>query len=132
MSAIHRYGSDSPWEDQVAYSRVVRHGNYISVAGTTAVIDGAIVGKGNAYEQAMCIFKKIQMAIEKAGGSMEGILRTRIYVSHIQRDWEAIGRAHKAFFDPHRPVATMVEVQALIDPDLLLEVEAEAVIEYNE
>lgn len=125
---IERFGSNAPWEDQVGYCRVVKHGNHISVAGTTAVIDGQIIGKGDAYKQAVCIFQKIKDVIEQAGGSLSGIIRTRIYVTNIQRDWEAIGKAHNEFFDDNRPVATMVEIQALIDPDLLIEVEAEALI----
>ena len=121
---IQRFGTDSPWEDQVAYCRMVKRGNHISVAGTTAVLNGEIVGKNDAYAQAVCVFQKIKDAVENADGKLSGILRTRMYVTNIQRDWEAIGRAHKEFFDEHRPVATMVEVKALIDPDLLIEVEA--------
>ena len=116
------------WEKEVGYSRAVRIGNLVEVSGTVAAEGTEIIGENNVEEQAQYIFQKIERALQTAGASLNDVVRTRIYVVNIQRDWEIIGRVHGAFFKNILPVTTMVEVAALIDPKLLLEVEATAVI----
>lgn len=119
--------SGAPWEEIVGYSRAVRMGNVIEVAGTTAIDEeGQIVGKGDAYAQTRYILEKIRRVLEQAGGSMEDVIRTRMFVTDIG-DWEAIGRAHGEYFQMVRPASTMVEVKALIQPGMLVEIEATAV-----
>ncbi|MEN9609371.1 MAG: hypothetical protein RLZZ628_185 [Bacteroidota bacterium] len=118
------------WESIVGYSRAVRAGNIIEVAGTTAVEEGKIVGIGNPYEQTKCILNKIKNAIEALGGDIRGVTRTRMFVTNIQ-DWQEIGRAHGEMFGEIRPVTTMVEVKALIDKELLVEIEATVVMPLN-
>jgi len=118
--------SDSPWEDIVGYSRAVRVGNIIEVAGTTAVEGDMIIGKGNIYEQAMFVFQKIEKALQQAGASLNDVVRTRMYVTDIT-NWEDVGKAHAAFFKEIKPVATMVEVNKLIHEDLLIEIEVTAI-----
>jgi enamine deaminase RidA (YjgF/YER057c/UK114 family) len=121
--------SGTKWEETVGYSRAVRAGNLVVVAGTTAVDEGgAVVGPGNAYAQARFILAKIEKALAAAGASLEDVIQTRMYVSDI-RQWEAIGRAHGEVFGSVRPAATMVEVKALIDPALLVEIEVLAVVD---
>ena len=123
-----RVSSGGPWEGVVGYSRAVRVGPHVYVAGTTATDEtGAIVGIGDAYAQTAHTLRKIAAALHVAGARMQDVVRTRMYVTDISR-WEEIGRAHGEHFASVRPVATMVEVKALIDPDMLVEIEVEAYV----
>ncbi|HEX2905438.1 MAG TPA: RidA family protein [Phototrophicaceae bacterium] len=120
--------SGAKWENIVGYSRAVRIGNIVEVAGTTAVDEnGVVVGEGDVYTQTKFILTKIEMALKQAGASLQQVIRTRMYVTDIAQ-WEEIGRAHGEFFRDIKPAATMVEVKALINPELLVEIEVSAVI----
>ncbi|MBN8579824.1 MAG: RidA family protein [Anaerolineae bacterium] len=120
--------SGAKWEDIVGYSRAVRVGNIIEVAGTTAVDEsGEIIGMNNPYEQTKYIFKKIEKALAKAGASLTDVTRTRMFVTDISK-WEEIGRAHGEFFRESKPAASMIEVKGLISPGLLVEIEVTAII----
>lgn len=115
----------APWEQIANYSRAVRVGNTIEVAGTTAMQGDQIIGKGDVAEQTRHILEIIRQALEALGSSLEDVVRTRMYVTNIA-DWERIGRVHGQFFDKINPAATMVEVSKLIHPDLLIEIEVTA------
>ncbi|HZG86731.1 RidA family protein [Paenibacillus sp.] len=127
MTEIRKVSTGSPWEPVVGYSRAVRVGNVVEVAGTTAMKDGEIVGKGDPYQQTVHILRTIEEALRQVGARLEDVVRTRMYVTDISQ-WEQIGKAHGEFFRNIRPAATMVEVKALIDPELLVEIEAQAIV----
>jgi enamine deaminase RidA (YjgF/YER057c/UK114 family) len=120
--------SGTPWEGTVGYSRAVRVGNTIHVAGTTAADErGEVVGDGDLYRQAAYVFDKIERALREAGATLADVVRTRMFVTDIAR-WEEAGRAHGERFRDVRPAATLVEVRALIDPRMLIEIEVDAVV----
>lgn len=124
----YKFGSGTTWENEAGYSRVVRHGNVVEVAGTVAAnADGEVVGEGSVYEQAVFILKKIERALHEADASLKDVTRTRTYITDISR-YKEFAKAHNEFFDSVRPVSTIVEVSALVDPRMLIEIEVSAII----
>ena len=127
MSVV-RFGSDTRWEAVVGYSRVVVHGDMAWVSGTTATVDGAVVHPGDAAAQTRQVLVTVRESLERAGFTLADVVRTRLFVTDISR-WEEVGRAHGEVFGSIRPATSMVQVAALIDPAMLVEVEADAVRE---
>jgi len=119
--------SGTKWEDIVGYSRAVRIGNIIEVAGTTAMDGDQLIGKDDMYAQSKFIFQKIEKALQEADASIADVVRTRMYVTDISC-WEQVGRAHGEFFKDIKPASTMVEVSGLVNPDMLVEIEVTAVV----
>lgn len=120
-------GSGTSWEKTVGYSRAIRVGNTIEVAGTTAMDGDQLIGLDDAYAQTKFIFEKIERALKDLGASLQDVVRTRMYVTNID-EWEEIGQAHGLFFKDIQPAATMVEVSRLIDPNLKVEIEVSAIL----
>lgn len=128
MSVIQKISSGTEWEEKVSYSRAVKVGNQVFISGTTAVDEsGKVIGKGNLYEQTRQCLLNIENALIKAGAKRNHIVRTRTFITDMEQ-WKSFGKAHGEFFDGINPAATLVEVKALIDPDLLVEIEVDAVI----
>jgi len=121
------YSSGAEWEDIAGYSRAVRVGDRIEVAGTTAMVEGQLVGKGDLYLQTKTVLQIVQKAIEGLGGSIQDVIRTKMYVTDISL-WESAAKAHGELFSKIKPATTMVEVSALIDPDMMVEIEASVII----
>ncbi|MBV6480027.1 MAG: 2-iminobutanoate/2-iminopropanoate deaminase [Ignavibacteria bacterium] len=126
MSKRRNISSGVKWEDIVGYSRAVIVEGRILISGTTSIIGGEIRGKGDFYIQTKTILQKIEKILIDAGSSMEKVIRTRIYTTDISK-WEEIGRAHCEFFDKVRPATAMIEIKGLVDPEMLVEIEAEAI-----
>jgi enamine deaminase RidA (YjgF/YER057c/UK114 family) len=120
---VRRLPSGAPWEPLIGYSRVVVAGPLIFVAGTTGTVDGRVVGVGDAYAQTMQAFRNVETALASAGAGLDDVVQTQLFVTDIGR-WEEFGRAHRELFGDVRPVTAMVGVSALIDPEMLIEVQA--------
>ena len=123
-----KISSGSKWEDIVGYSRAVKVGNIIEVAGTTAIDGDTVVGKNDVYTQTVFILQKIELALIQLGSSLNDVVRTRMFVTNIA-DWQLVGNAHGEFFKTIKPVSSMIEVSSLINDDLLIEIEVTAIIE---
>lgn len=125
MSERKNFSSGAKWEDIVGYSRAVRIGNQLEISGTVATDDSGVVGKGDFYAQTKFIIQKIEKVLHQADFKLENVVRTRMFVTDISQ-WEEIGKAHGEFFKNIKPVTSMIEISALIDPDYLVEIEVTA------
>ena len=125
--ARQNISTGGPWEAKIGYSRAVRVGVALYVSGSTAMTPSGLVGKGDPYAQTIQTFKTIEAALKQAGASLNDVVRTRIYMANIDQ-WQEVGRAHGESFGNIRPATTMVEVKRLIDPDMLVEIEADAIV----
>jgi len=125
--ARQNISTGGPWEGKIGYSRAVRVGAALYVSGSTAMTPAGLVGKGDPYAQTIQTFKTIEAALKQAGASLSDVVRTRIYMANIDQ-WQEVGRAHGEVFGNIRPATTMVEVKRLIDPDMLVEIEADAIM----
>lgn len=125
--ARQNVSTGGPWEGKIGYSRAVRVGAHVSVSGSTAMTPSGLIGKGDPYAQTIQTLKTIEVALQQAGATLGDVVRTRIYMANIDQ-WQEVGRAHGEIFGSIRPATTMVEVKRLIDPDMLVEIEADAVI----
>ena len=121
------YTEGSPWEPIVGYARAVKIGNIIEISGTTATVNGEVVGKGDIYEQTKCILQKFEKVLEQYGATMNDVIRTRIFCTDISQ-WEAIGKAHGEFFSEIKPTTGMYQISKLISEELLVEIEATAIV----
>ncbi len=127
-----KYATGTKWEPIVGYSRAVRHGNQVAVSGTTATnSEGELVGVGSAHDQTVQVIQNIEKALKAVGASLKDVVRTRIYVTDIERDWETVGKVHGGFFGEIRPATSMLQVSRLISADILVEIEADAIIGEN-
>ena len=122
------FSSGAKWEDKVGYSRAIRHGNIIEVSGTTSIKDGQLVGKGDVALQTKTILDIIKTAINALGGTLEDVVRTRMYITDISL-WEEVGEVHGDFFKTIKPATSLVEISGLIDPNMLIEIEATAIVQ---
>lgn len=127
MKEITKYSSGVIWEEKVGYSRAVRFGDRVLVSGTTAIVDGKLVGVGDAYLQTVTIIKKISGVLQQAGSRLEDVVRVRVYLTDMSR-FEEVAKAHGEFFREIKPAQTLIGINALVDPAMLVEIEAEAVI----
>jgi enamine deaminase RidA (YjgF/YER057c/UK114 family) len=128
MTERKKVSAGTKWGDEVGYSRAIRAGNIIEVAGTTSYNEGEVVGVGDAYFQGVYIMKKIQSAISELGGSLKNVVRTRIFLTNISA-WDGVAKAHGEFFSNIKPVSTMLVVSELAHPDMLVEIEATAILD---
>jgi enamine deaminase RidA (YjgF/YER057c/UK114 family) len=124
---IQKFASGTPWEEVVGYSRAIKSGNVIEVSGTTAMRGEELIGRDDIYAQTICVLENIEISLKALGGSLDDVVRTRMYVTDIGK-WELVANAHQQFFGTVKPATSMVQVSALISPSLLIEIEATAII----